>query len=168
MSARAASLAPDALIDVFEHVPEYTGYDQPDTVKACESEYRISLGRVIKAWGDHLLEVAENTETPLSRQELQSIDAILSGIADLFDQLNRFQPTRVALAETVRRDRLRRADAMIIALMEESARIIRPLERQRVGTAWLSESADAMTASLDALVHGLERRNAVLLDGART
>lgn len=168
MPARAAVIAPEPLVDVFEHVPEYTDYDQPDSVKSSESEYRISLGRVIKAWGDQLLDVAENSDTPLSHEEMQSIDEILGGIAELFDELNRFRPTSVSDQESARVDRLRRADALIIALLEESHRIMQPLRERRQAKHWLDDRAADMARSLHALVTGLERRNDVLLDGSRS
>ena len=163
MSARAAAILPEALVDVFEHVPEYRDYEDSDAVKSSESEFRISLGRVIKAWGDQLLDVAENRSTPLSRQELESIDVILGEIAELFDQLNRFQPTRLTAGERARRDRLRRADARIIAIMEEADRSIQLLRDRRRAARWLDDEAASMAQSLQALVTGLERRNDVLL-----
>lgn len=167
MPARAAAIAPDTLVDVFEHVPEYSEYTEPESVKSNESEYRISLGRVIKSWGDQLLDVAENAPAPLTRQEMHSLDQILAGIADLFDELNRFEPTQLIESERARLDRLHRADAMIIALLEESQRIIEPLGVKRNTDQWFVERAEEMTRSLHALATGLERRNDVLLDGDR-
>jgi len=168
MTARAAAIAPETLVDVFENVPEYSHYDEPDSVKSCESEYRISLGRVIKGWGDRLLDVAENARTPLSRDEMHSIDLILAGIAETFDELNRFRPTQVDEDEIARVERLRRADALIITILEESQRIIQALDGKRETQEWLTQRAEDMTRSLQALATGLERRNDVLLDGRRS
>ena len=164
MTARAAAVVPDALVDVFEHVPEYSGYDSPDFVQSCESDFRISLGRVIKSWGDQLLDLAERPDTPLSQADMHAIDVLLSAIGDLFDQLNRFRSTRVTPRERLRRESLRRADAAIIELMEETSLVMRELRAQRLGTRWLHDHADDLTDRLHSLTRRLRRRNEVLLD----
>jgi hypothetical protein len=164
MSARAAAIVPDALVDVFEHVPEYSGYDDRDVVKTCESDFRISLGRVIKSWGDQLLDAAEHTETPLTRAEMHAVDVLLGGIADLFDQRNRFRPVLVDDDESTRRESLARADAGIIALLEEGAQLMRDLRTPSLAHRWLEHHAAEMAERLHHLNDRLDRRNRVLLD----
>lgn len=162
MTASAAVVSTQ-LIDLFDHVPEYQDYDCPDVVKELEADYRVAMGRVTKAWGDALLDLAERPRSPLTKQELRTIDALLDRITEIFDQLNTFEQTRLPAKATERRERLRVADGSILKTIEEAAQLIAALQPSRGVSLWLNENAAPMYRRLRRITKELRVRNRVLI-----
>lgn len=162
MTASAAVVS-TRLIDVFDHVPEYTDYDCEDVVKELESEYRVALGRLAKAWGDSLLDLAEHPRAPLTKRETRTIDALLERISEVFEQLNTFERVALPASEWKRREALKLADSTILHTLEETAELMRSLQPARGASLWLNHHAAPMYRRLRRLSKMLERRNRVLI-----
>lgn len=162
MTFHAAAVVSSMMVEVFHHVPEYLDYDHADSVRHGESNYRVALGRVAKAWGDQLLDLAENPGTGLTRTETRTIDALLERISEIFAQLNAFDPTELSVDDSQRRVDLREADGSILDTVEEGSALMRDLRMTQGASLWLHDHAGAMYRRLRRLTRQLEHRNAVL------
>ena len=162
MTSHAAAVVSNLMIDVFHHVPEYRDYHRADSVRDGESNYRVALGRVAKAWGDQLLDLAENPSTGLTRTEARTIDALLERISEVFAQLNAFDLAELDSDDHQRRTELREADGTILDTVEEGAALMRDLRMTQGASFWLHDHAGAMYRRLRRLARQLEYRNAVL------
>lgn len=162
MTFHAAAVVSSMMVEVFHHVPEYLDYDHADSVRDGESNYRVALGRVAKAWGDQLLDLAENPGTGLTRTETRTIDALLERISEIFAQLNMFDLTELSADDTERRLELREADGSILDTVEEGSALMRDLRMTQGASLWLHDNAGAMYRRLRRLARQIQHRNAVL------
>lgn len=162
MTSHAAAVVSSQMVDVFHHVPEYLDYDHADSVRDGESQYRVALGRVAKAWGDQLLDLVENPRSGLTRTETRTIDALLERISEVFAQLNAFDLEAFEKGDTQRRLQLREADGSILDTVEEGSALMRDLRLTQGTSLWLHDHAGAMYRRLRRLARQLEHRNAVL------
>jgi hypothetical protein len=161
MTANAAVVS-TKLVELFDTVPDYLDYECEEAVRDTESDYRVALGRVAKAWGDQLLELAEHPPSPLTRNERQTIDILLNLIGQVFRELNTFQDTFLPPGDRRRRLRLRRSDGTILRCMEQSVRLMDALHPRDGAALWLHGSASGMYRRLRRLTRELHRRNELL------
>ncbi len=158
----SAAVASAELVEVFDTVPEYVDYDSVDAVREFETDYRVALGRITKAWGDALLDVAERPIAPLTQKEIRTIDALLERLSDVFEQLNDFERTRIRADEIGRREALREADARILRTLEETADFVHELHPSRAPSLWLQRRGGMVYRRLRRLAQQLRARNQVL------
>ena len=163
MTGSAAAVVSGLMVEVFDHVPEYLEYDHADSVHVSESGYRVALGRVAKAWGDQLLDLAENPGNGLTRTETRTIDALLERISEIFAELNAFDHAELPSDDTRRRLQLREADASILDTVEEAAALMRRLRLTQGPSLWLQDNAGPVYRRLRRIARQLERRNQVLV-----
>ena len=161
MTASAAVVS-GKLIELFDNVPEYFNYDCDEVVKDLESDYRIALGKVAKAWGDQILDLAEHPASPLTRNEARTIDALLERISEVFEQLNTFVIVELTSDDDELREHLRKVDGQILHAVEEMATLMWELQTKRGASLWLNERAGKMYRRLRRLARELRHRNRVL------
>lgn len=150
------------LIEVFESVPEYALYDDPDAVRLGEDAYRVAVGRLTKHWGDQLLELAEAPPTPITGRDLNVIDALVERVSAVINQLNDLDRARVVEHDGMRSEALRVADAAILKALEEISRLMRGISGPRTASLWLKDSAAPIYRRLRRLDRDIARRNQIL------
>ena len=111
--AASADVVNKVLIEIFESVPEYDDYGDPDAIRAGEDTYRVALARLTKNWGDQLLELAEEPPTPLTGHDVHTIDALVENIAAIITQLNDLDRARTLGRTGVRRRALSEAELIL-------------------------------------------------------
>ena len=161
MTANAAVVS-TKLVELFDTVPDYLDYECEEAVRDTESDYRVALGRVAKAWGDQLLDLAEHPPSPLTRNERRTIDTLLNLIGQVFRELNSFQDTYLPPGDRRRRLRLRRSDGAILRCVEQSVRVMDALQTRDGPALWLHGNASGMYRRLRRLTRELHRRNELL------
>jgi hypothetical protein len=160
--ASSADVVSKALIDVFESVPEYANYDRPESIRRNEDRFRLAVGRLTKAWGDQLLELAEEPPTPLTSRDIQTLDALVETVTAVIEQLDDLDRARSLRAGEGRHEALRRADAGILRALEETSRLMDSLSRSRSASLWIRANAAPVYRRLRRLGRDVALRNHVL------
>lgn len=160
--AAGADVVNKALIEIFESVPEYDDYGDPDAIRIGEDTYRVALGRLAKAWGDQLLELAEEPPTPLTGRDVHTIDALVEKISAIIVQLNDLDRARTLDRAGLRHRALLEADAAILKSLEETSRMMQALSAPRSASLWLKDNAAPIYRRLRRLGRDIARRNQVL------
>jgi hypothetical protein len=163
MTARSAASSSTVLAKILEVFPDYDHYTGESAVAAVESPFRLALGRVLKNWGDRLLDVIESHPQTLSRAQAEAIDTLVDSIGKSFRALN----TPVAASEFDPADTssiaaLRTCDANILRLVEEVLDYTQSLKPRQLSTLWIDHNAFPLYRRLARLHRELEARNAIL------
>ena len=162
----SAGVVSEALIDIFESVPEYDEYVDPEAIRPSEDAYRIAVARLAKTWGDQLLELAEEPPTPLTGQDVHTIDTLVEKISAVLTQLNDLDRARTLATSGTRRRALQEADAAILKALEETSRRMHELNGPRSVNLWLKDNAAAIYRRLRRLGR-IEIAPAPILTSAR-
>lgn len=161
MSA-TADVVSRSLIEIFESVPEYADYGDPETMRSGEDAYRIAVGQLAKHWGDQLLDLAETPPTPLTGRDVHVIDALVEKVGAVIGQLDDLDRARILDHEGPRSEALRAADAGILKALEEISRLMLGINGPRSASLWLKDSAAPIYRRLRRLGRDIARRNQVL------
>jgi hypothetical protein len=157
-----ADVVSRSLIEIFECVPEYAHYDDPETIRRSEDAYRIALCYLTKTWGEQLLEIAEEPPTPLTSHDLHTIDALVEKVSAVIAQLNDLDRAQTLGSGERRRDALRETDAAILKALEELSRMMHGINGPRSFSLWLRTNAAPIYRRLYRLSREIARRNQVL------
>ena len=157
-----ADVVSKTLIEIFESVPEYADYDDPEAIRQSEDAYRIAIGQLTKTWGEQLLELAEEPPTPLTSHDVHTIDALVEKVSAVITQLNDLDRARTLGPGEQRHMALRESDAAILKALEEMSRIMLGINGPRSATLWLKASAAPLYRRLHRLSRDLAKRNQVL------
>jgi hypothetical protein len=160
--ASTADVVSKTLIEIFDSVPEYADYDDPEAIRQSEDAYRIALGHLAKRWGEQLLEIAEEPPTPLTSHDVHTIDALVEKVSAVIAQLNDLDRARTLGARGQRRAALRESDAAILKALEEMSRMMLGINGPRSVTLWLKANAAPMYRRLHRLGRDIAQRNQVL------
>jgi hypothetical protein len=160
--AASADVVSEALIEIFESVPEYGAYGDPENIRLSEDVYRIALARLTKNWGDQLLELVESPPTPLTGRDVQTLDALVEKISGVITQLNDLDRARALAAAGPRHLALLNADAAILKALEETSRRMQELHGPRNPSLWVKDNAAAIYRRLRRLGRDIALRNQVL------
>ena len=160
--AASAGVVSEALIDIFESVPEYDAYGDPEAIRLSEDCYRIAVARLAKTWGDQLLELAEAPPTPLTGHDVHTIDTLVEKITAILTQLNDLDRARTLSASGTRHRALLEADAAILKALEDTSRRMQGLNGPRSASLWLKDNAPAIYRRLRRLGRDIALRNQVL------
>jgi hypothetical protein len=160
--AASADVVDKTLIDIFESVPEYGAYADPDSIRLFEDAYRIALARLTKTWGDQLLELAEDPPTPLTGRDVHTIDALVERISAVITQLNDLDEARALATSGTRCRALQQADAAILKALEETSRRMQELGGARSPSLWIKAHAGPIYKRLRRLDRDVALRNQVL------
>lgn len=160
--AATADVVSKTLIEIFESVPEYADYDDPEAIRQSEDAYRIALGYLTKTWGEQLLEIAEEPPTPLTSHDLHTIDALVEKVSAVITQLNDLDRARTLGSGEQRRTALRETDAAILKALEETSRMMQGINGPRSVSLWLKANAAPIYRRLYRLSRDIARRNQVL------
>lgn len=160
--AAAADVVSKTLVEIFESVPEYADYDDPEVIRQSEDAYRIALGHLTKTWGEQLLELAEQPPTPLTSHDVHTIDALVEKVSAVISQLNDLDRARTLGPGEQRHAALRESDAAILKALEEMSRMMLGIGGPRSVTLWLKANAAPMYRRLHRLSRDIGRRNQVL------
>jgi hypothetical protein len=166
--AASADVVDKALIEIFETVPEYDTYGDPEALRISEDTYRVALARLTKTWGDQLLELAEAPPTPLTGRDVSTIDALVEKISGILSLLNGLQRARTLGTEGARREALLETDAAILKALEDTCRMMHALDGPRSASLWLKDNAAPIYRRLGRLSRDISRRNQVLLTRRRS
>ena len=160
--AASADVVNKVLIEIFESVPEYDDYGDPDAIRAGEDTYRIALARLTKTWGDQLLELAEEPPTPLTGHDIHTIDALVENISAIITQLNDLDRARTLGRAGVRYHALRESDAAILKSLDDASRMMQALNGPVSASMWLKANAAPIYRRVCRLGRDIARRNQVL------
>lgn len=158
----SADVVSESLIGIFESIPEYEAYADPESIRICEDAYRIAVARLTKTWGDQLLELAEAPPTPLTGHDVHTIDALVEKISAVITQLNDLESARTLAAAGHRHRALLESDAAILKALEGTSRRMQELSGPRSASLWLKDNAAAIYRHLRRLSRDIARRNQVL------
>lgn len=158
----SADVASGCLIEVFDKVPDYSSYVDPDAIRPGEDGYRVAVGRLAKYWGDQLLEIAEDPPTPITGHDVHTLDILVETISALITQLNDLDRARPLESGSARDEALRIADASILKGLEETARLMGELVGPRTVSLWVRHHAGPVYRRLRRLGRDFARRNQVL------
>jgi len=158
----AASVSPTGIASILESLPDYARFDRTQSAHDQEAPYRLAIGRMVKAWGDLLLDVVEVRPCPLNRNQGGMVDALLQAIGEIFQALNAtgdIEPDDVRGPE---RRSLQTCDSDLLALLEECERAALALKQKEFAGAWVDERSKPLYATLRRIHKQLTQRNRVL------
>jgi hypothetical protein len=160
--APAASISPQELTFLIEHMPQYRRYRSRRDALAGEQQFRQALGRLLKDCGDHLLTVAERHPQILGEDQLTTIDNLVDAIGAIFRRLDR--DGLVTLAGTVDATiaELEELDTRLILLVEEALRLTRQLAEDIPASAWFIRQAPRLLKDFTEFSRTTEERNFLL------
>ena len=161
MTASAALSSP-ALVKLLETLPDYSMYDDLDTCHVVEAGYRLALGRILKAWGDRILDLVEQPGTSLTRSQHASVDQIMEQIGNCFRQLNAHETSDCDPSAWRRARPLRQCDSMLLRVIESSQDMASELRFREARGLWLERHGSAFHKRLRLAARQMERRNALL------
>jgi hypothetical protein len=160
--AASADVVSEALIEIFESIPEYDAYGDPESIRLSEDAYRIALARLTKTWGDQLLELAESRPTPLTGRDVHTLDALVEKISAVITQLNDLDRSRALAASGPRHCALLEADAAILKALEETSRRMQELYGPRNPSLWIKDNAAPIYRRLRRVGRDVALRNQIL------
>ena len=159
--AQAARTSTAELVRVLERLPHYDLYQSGDKAIELESSYRVGVGRMVKSWGDQLLDIAEEKPRMLSRQQTGLIDNLLQEISEIFRVLNQLgalqpfeDPRRVQSA--------RHCDARLLNSLDEAHRLMLRLRQREFSGVWVEQNFKPFIRQLRHIERLLARRNRLL------
>mgnify|MGYP001818480785 FL=1 len=158
----SADVVSRALINIFESVPEYDAYGDPESIRLSEDAYRVAVAQLTKTWGDQLLELAESPPTPLTGRDVHTIDALVEKITAVITQLNDLDRARTLASTGPRHRALQDADAAILSALEVTSRRMQDLNGPRNPSLWIKDNAAAIYRRLRRLSRDIALRNQVL------
>ncbi len=161
MTASAALSSP-ALVKLLETLPDYAMYDDLDSTHMVESGYRLALGRILKTWGDRILDLAEQPGTSLTRSQGATVDQIMEQIGTCFRQLNAHEMSDCDTSSWRRARPLRQCDSMLLRVVESSQELATELRFREARGLWLERHGDSFHKRLRLAARQLERRNSLL------
>jgi hypothetical protein len=161
MTDRAAMVAP-RLVDLIRALPEYEAYGDADTAYHSESPYRLAIGRLLKDWGDRLLDIAEFQGRFLSAEQARAIDALVQRISDVFRLLNCSGHIALDTRDRELLRELRGTDARLLRLLEESSELTGELRRSDMSVEWLRTTAGPLYRRLRRIRRQAQLRNELL------
>lgn len=161
MTDRAALVAP-GLAELIRTLPEYDGYGDADVAYHTESPFRLAIGRLLKDWGDRLLDIAEFQGNFLTQDQARAVDTLVQRISDVFRLLNCSGRIVVDIANPELLRELRTTDARIVRLIEEALALASDLRRTDVSARWLRGTAGPFYRRLRRIARQAELRNQLL------
>jgi hypothetical protein len=159
--AQAARTSTAELVRVLERLPHYDLYLSGEKAIELESSYRVGVGRMVKSWGDQLLDIAEEKPRMLSRQQTGMIDNLLQEISEIFrvlNQLGELQP----FEDPRRVQSARQCDARLLASLDEAHRLIQRLRQREFSGVWVEQNFKPFYRKLRHIERLLARRNRLL------
>jgi hypothetical protein len=163
MTARTAAISSPVLAQVLEAFPDYDRYGNAQVAQEAESPYRLAMGRLLKEWGDRLLDVMEGQPSSLTRTQAITIDTLVRSITESFEVLNSAAPIAVDPRDGLRIEKLRRCDSAILRLLDEVLRLTNRLRQREFSGTWLTQNARPLYRRLRRLHRELAFRNALLV-----
>jgi hypothetical protein len=161
MTDRAALVAL-GLAELIRTLPEYDAYGDADTAYHNESPFRLAIGRLLKDWGDRLLDIAEFQGSFLSQDQTRTIDTLVECISDVFRLLNCSGRIAVNVQDVELLRELRCTDARIVRLLEESMGLSGDLRRSDMTSRWLLTTAGPFYRRMRRIARQAELRNQLL------
>lgn len=158
----SADVVSRTLVEIFDSVPDYESYTDPEAIRTGEEAYRMALGKLAKNWGDQLLEIAEEPPTPLTSRDVHTLDALIEKVSAFLSQLNDLDRARTLGTRGRRQAALRESDAAILKSVEETSRRMQTINGPRNISLWLKDNAAPVYRRLRRLGADLARRNQVL------
>lgn len=158
----AASVSPTGIASILESLPDYARFDRAESAADQEAPYRLAIGRMVKAWGDLLLDVMEIRPTPLNRNQGGMVDALLQAIGEIFQALNATGDINAGEVQSPQLRSLRHCDSDLLALLEECERVALSLKQKEFAGAWIDASSKPLYATLRGIHKQLTQRNRVL------
>lgn len=159
--ARAARTSTTELVGVLERLPHYDEYFDDGRAAELESAFRVGVGRMIKGWGDQLLDIAEAQPRTLSRQQTGMVDNLLHEIGEIFRVLNDMA-SLAPPSDDSRMESARRCDSRLLDSLDEAHRLVLRLRQREFSSIWLEQNAKPLHRHLRHIEKLLERRNRLL------
>lgn len=163
MTARSAATSSPDLNRILEAFPDYGCYGDSQVAQEAESPYRLAMGRLLKEWGDRLLDVLESQPGNLTRTQAITIDGLVRAITASFEILNSLDPVGVDPRDRHRIEKLQRCDGVILKLLDEALRLTSLLRQREFSGSWLTQNARPLYRRLRRLQRQLALRNALLV-----
>lgn len=158
----AASVSPTGIASILERLPDYARFDRVQSAHDEEVPYRLAIGRMVKAWGDLLLDVVEVRPSPLNRNQGGMVDALLQAIGEIFQALNADGEINVGSVRGPQLRSLRSCDSDLLQLIEVCERTTLTLKQKEFAGAWIDAESKPLYATLRRLHKQLTQRNRVL------
>ena len=158
----SASLYSPRLAEVMLLIPDYELYDDPEASYRGESPYRLFIGRMLKDWGDCLLDVAEYQGGYLQVGHTRIVDHLVGNITEVFGVLNCSRRLQLASGDDQSRNTLVNCDAQILRLLEECDRIVHEIGDGEDAVEWIEHDARSFYRKLRVLRQEIESRNDLL------
>jgi len=156
-----ARVSIDRIVHVLDAIPNYREYRRDEVAAERETSYRLALGRAVKAWGDLLLDLADQQPRTLSRVQAGMVDTLLEGIGEVFHTLNEVQELRsVGGVET--ESALVECDLQLLQLLEQAHLLVNRLRQREFSGVWLEENAKPLYRTLRRMERVLQSRNDAL------
>ena len=159
--SRSAKISPSDLVHVLERLPEYRDYDEGERAQELESSYRVGVGRMVKSWGDQLLDIAEHSPRALSRNHAALIDNLLEEIGEIFRVLNTMG-TLDPFENEKQAESTRRCDSRLLESLDEAQRLVSRLQQREFSGVWIEQNAKPLIRQLQHIERLLSRRNKLL------
>jgi hypothetical protein len=160
--ASYAKLSTQRIVHVLDAMPDYAKYTELQGATENETNFRLALGYVLKAWGDQLLDLAEEQPRALSRTQTRMVDTLLEGIGEVFHTLNSMQ----GMDEGTVPPELLDSDARLLENLERAQRMILELRQREFSGVWIEKHAKPLFRALRRIEKILASRNDLLGIGA--
>ena len=158
---RAARTSTYELVGVLERLPHYDEYCDDGRAAELESAFRVGVGRMVKSWGDQLLDIVEAKPRALSRQQADVVDTLLQEIGEIFHVLNDMASLQPQ-TDSTRMESARRCDSRLLQSLDEAHRLVLRLHQREFSSIWLEQNATPLQRHLRHIEKLLSRRNRLL------
>ena len=156
-----AKVSTPRIVRVLDAMPNYSDYAEERRATESETSYRLALGQVLKAWGDQLLDLAEQQPRALSRAQTRMVDTLLEGISEVFHTLNEMEELH-SWGNRPAPHELLESDARLLELLERAQRIVLELRQREFSGVWIEKHAKPLYKTFRRMEKVLASRNDIL------